>query len=210
MCTIAVAGQEVRISVPYCGRFGSVFDRLCLTSDQSLDDSLPVNANNSSQVPRVSQSGRKKLDSWIFMPSYRRVFDGNLNLAHTMVDQQGDMVDFVQVVVVRAEEFRVYCEHWQSTHAILQLPNTLELENEEVNVNEGGIGFARLFIQLFAEEFQLGHIFVLDDNIPFLYEVREEQQAEKQVIVRKNGNVELVNTSMYNVLSHMESLITQE
>ena len=210
---ITVAGQEVRISVPYSGRFGPVFDRLHLNADTSLDDSLPVNANTSSQVPRASLSGkphRKKLSSWIFMPSYHRMIDGNLNLAHTMVDQQGNRVDFVQVVVVRAEEFRVYCEHWQSTHAILQLPSTLKLGNKEANAKEGGVGFARLFIQLFAEEYHLKHIFVLDDNIPLLYEVQKEQQAGKEVIVRKNGNIELVNTSMYNVLSRMESLTTDK
>lgn len=209
--TVSISGEDVSISIPHSRRFLPLVEKLCIQSRESqFQDSLGSSfmSQGSRRHSIGSYTQRQKLKSWIFTPTYRRELDANLNLTHTMVDMAtGDPVDFVQILVVRPEEFKVYCETWQSTHAILQMPNALPYENGEVaNVNEGGVGFARLFIQLFSEKFNLEHIFMIDDNVPFLYEIVRGKNNGKEVIIRDTSrNVELKRVSMFKVLSDLES-----
>ena len=115
----------------------------------------------SSVIPPVNISNREKLHSWVFTPVARgSCRNGNLNLRHTIVDtfkQPPAAVPFIHVLVVDEDEFEEYRQQWRSTHAIVKMP--------------GGHSGARKLIQEMALCLDLDKIFVIDDNIPYVYTV---------------------------------------
>ena len=207
---ITIQEELVQLSVPQSHRFQSVRDMLGIeaanVSQWQMSESLTADVTN---PERTSVNAREKLATWIFTPSYKRVYSARLNLTHSMVDMKtGVRADYIQVIVVRSEEFKTYAEQWQATHAILQLPDRLLIDtDDEANVNEGGIGFARLFIQLFAERYNMDYIFVLDDNISHLYEAVREERDGMEIMARDENNcLQLQNVAMFAVLREMELL----
>ena len=144
-----LGGTYIDISIPNHKYFEEV--RMCLESPMSI-------------ARHENLSSREKLYTWIFTPVVRgRCRKGNLNLRHTMVDtfkQLASTVPCIHVLVVEEDEFEEYRQQWRSTHAIVKMPD-----------HESGAGRSRKFIQRIASLFSLDKIFVLDDNIPYVYTV---------------------------------------
>lgn len=123
---------------------------------------------------------------WIFNPSYKRSTKALLNYRHVMVsDDQKLEISYIQAIVVRSCEFEVYVKYWGRTHMIVQLPDSLKLPTElkqatglDTADQQGGVGYSRLFIQLFAAALKLDFVFMLDDNIPYFAEIDFEKMSE--------------------------------
>ena len=140
--------NRIKIYIPSVKRFKPMADKLNMNSE-GPDDTIPTDSC---------------LETWIFNPTYNRVTDATINYFHAMASQEtSSQNQYIQILVVRPDDFNRYASLWQSTHAILQLPDCLP--GCDVDVNSGGVGFARRFIQLFAEHLKLDLIFMLDDNI---------------------------------------------
>ena len=66
----------------------------------------------------------------------------------------------VTVVVVRPNTFAAYVSTWGGDHAILQLPASIEYDSHgKYTPDSGGIGYARLAIQLLADAWGLPWIY---------------------------------------------------
>ena len=124
-----------------------------------------------------------EVKSLVFTPTMGRAKKGYF---HTQ--SQEDM-KFIHILVVREEQLSDYQATLGSTHVILTLPPQMKVGRVIVTPASGGIGYARLFIQRFANQLNQDYIFMLDDNISTLKE-------------RKGGIIEKVD--LFRVLSHLE------
>jgi hypothetical protein len=138
-------------------------------------------------IEAVSQTGRSRF--WIFTPSYRRHLQG---VASALLDRSGvlgDAKDFVQVLIVRrGEEFDRYREDFGQYYVVIGMPHWLELQDilkatgstqfksqfpsgdsVKVDAHAGGIGYSRLFIQIFSRLMELSSVWVMDDNVQACY-----------------------------------------
>ena len=199
----------LRLSVPHLQRFEPLLDLL----HRRPSDTIKFFSNTPLHQPKLHTRGysreterknRCTLKTWIFNPTYGAAERATINYFHTMVRVKNDIIQpcqYVQILVVRSEEFDGYAGLWQTTHAILQLPPTLP--DCDVDVHAGGIGYARRSIQLFSETFNLNRIFVIDDNVYKVHAV--EQSSDGDGIDRnENGLLRAETVLLYSVLSHMD------
>ena len=77
----------------------------------------------------------------------------------------------------------------------------------------GKIGYARKYVQAFAQHFELRTIYMLDDNVPEVFEVATEKGDDgKRYITQhqhpdsRKNKVDLKNVPLYHVLKHLEGL----
>ena len=181
---VKVDGRRVDLSVPMLHRYQPFLAKLNLSDD-----------------PRLNRQEQEMLRTWIFTPSYRRSKKAYLNFDYAMVDSKGSAVQYVHVIVVRPTEFQAYCREWGTTHAIIALPKKLSHAGN-VGPEQGGVGYARLFIQLLAKEFDIPAVFMLDDNILSCSEVKFTES--KEIFQKEDGKHELVSIPLYSCLHHME------
>ena len=173
-----------------------------------------INAKRFKEKKSNDYCNSTDLKSWIFTPTHDRVFTGNLNLTHTMVKPDSEeeiFKSYVHVLVVRSGEFEQYCKRWGSSHVIMELPPEVPAwfaeYGDKCTAEAGKIGYARKFIQAFAQKYRLETIFMLDDNIPHFLEV----VTDNGVIRRDEaGHVELQNIPLFKVLKHLEDLYDYE
>ena len=128
-----------------------------------------------------------------------------------MQETDGDFA-YIQVVVVRECDFDAYVRYWGKTHMIIELPSSLRLPekirdsdlfpNDTCFVEKGGIGYCRLFIQLFAHALKLDNVFVLDDNIRFFKELDFEHPPQNRDAFFRGEGLKLVPFS--HCLGHAE------
>ena len=152
--------RDIEVSVPDHIYFGDLHKR--------LEDEQAEEAN-----PPPQQSDPAKLDTWVFTAVSRgRCHKGNLNLRHSMVDLSSGnpaTIPYVHVLVVSADEFEEYRKMWRSTHAIVKIPENLH--NTDEGTHKTNAGQCRQFIQQLATKLGLDRIFLMDDNIPYVYSV---------------------------------------
>ena len=148
------------------------------------------------------------LQYWIFHPSHRD--DPRkclLNYKHVM-QEENRAASYVQVAVVRSEKFQAYRSTWGKILAIFQLPD--ELPNCEVGPNEGGVGYARLFIQKMAFALKLEYVFVIDDNVAIMSKAvfsSDEKAASSTNVSRdENGVMKMKRCSFFKPLSHLQKI----
>ena len=201
---------EVLVSIPNWTRYEEMFNCRLLKSLTPAQLGTTQHSSTQSEIHQRQRGGRLDLGTWIFTPTLRRSGTGNLNLQHTMVDPQSrKCMRYIHVLVVREEDFDSYCRCWQTTHAIVQLPETMI--DCEYDVEQGGIGFARLFIQRFALALQRSQIIVMDDNIPTLWELRTEKSGGTEVVVRdEHGRGQMVSIPLFKVLKQLEKQFDYE
>ncbi len=196
--SICVHEMYVNISIPNSTRYLGV-SKTIMVPFLGTSDSLELMTGFEDNVQNVTN-----LETWIFTPSFQRAHNGNLNLIHSMIEtKQGDTLykSFVHVLVVRKNEFDKYCKYWQSSHIVLELPDTMTDVDEDVE--SGGIGYARLFIQMFSETFGLSWIFMMDDSITYVYDTK----MTDTVVVRNDGRKVNVKVPLYKILKHLEDQI---
>ncbi|XP_068762680.1 uncharacterized protein [Montipora capricornis] len=148
------------------------------------------------------------LPYWIFHPSHRD--DPRkclLNYTHVM-KEENRVITCVQVAVVRRRKFQAYKATWGKVLAIFQLPE--ELPSCEVGPEEGGIGYARLFIQKIASALKLEYIFVIDDNVAMMSEAVfsscTQTPSNAKVLRDDNGVITMERCSFFKPLSHLQKI----
>eukprot|EP00961_Rhodomonas_salina_P015803 212367-Rhodomonas_salina.1 len=107
---------------------------------------------------------------WIFHPTANRSKVARLDFSGCFDEGQ---LKFGQIFVVKDDQYDTYLKAWHGyPHAIiLSLPNKLRPSaakpewSADFSAESGGIGYSRLFIQLFAHLMGLHFVWVLDDNI---------------------------------------------
>ena len=81
----------------------------------------------------------------IMTPSYGKLANARLNYNHLMLREDGTIQPFIHLVFVRKIEFVQYQLHWGNLVGLVEIPEKMTDISE--NVNNGGIGYARRFIQ---------------------------------------------------------------
>ncbi|XP_022807894.1 uncharacterized protein LOC111344892 [Stylophora pistillata] len=175
--------------------------------------SLPSNCPSFTQLKEKSSSGESLEDSltlayWIFHPSHRDdPRKCTLNYHHVM-QENGRVANYVQVVVVRKEKFEDYRSTWGKVLVILQLPN--ELPSCDLGPEEGGIGYARLFIQKIAFSLRLEYIFMIDDNVAMMLEaeftIDDMSGKERKVLRDDNGVMKMACCTFLRPLTSLQKI----
>ena len=157
--------------------------------------SLPSNCPSFTQLKEKLTSSKSLVDGltlpyWIFHPSHRDdPRKCTLNYHHVM-QENGRVINYVQVVVVRKENFEAYRSTWGKVLVIVPLPE--ELPNCGLGPEDGGIGYARLFIQKFAFSLELEYVFMIDDNIAMMSEAefsRDHMPGKEVKVLRDDSGV---------------------
>ena len=107
---------------------------------------------------------------YIMTPSSERCLTARLNWNHLFI-KDGRIVPFVHLVFVQKEEYEEYVKHWGNHVGIVQLPE--EMNDIRETVSNGGIGYARRFIQRFCHEMGIKGFYMADDTIIYLKKVLE-------------------------------------
>ena len=165
-----------------------------------------VRSRNESWSERVGNA--PTLPYWIFHPSHREdPRKCTLNYHHVM-QEKGKVVEYVQVVVVRSNMFEAYRSTWGKLLAIFQLPEAMP--NSELGPREGGVGYARLFIQKLAFALNLEYVFVIDDNVAVMSQAvftTDGQFASDEVVVRDDrGLMKMERCSFFKSFSHLQKI----
>ena len=152
--------------------------------------------------------GVTSLSYWIFHPSHRQDPRKCLLNYHHVMQEENQVASYLQVAVVRSEMFQAYKSTWGKVIAIFQLPD--ELPNCKLGPSEGGVGYARLFIQKIAFALKLEYIFVIDDNVALMSEAvlrSDEGTTTGQSVVRdENGVMKTERCSFLKPLTHLQKI----
>ena len=152
--------------------------------------------------------GVTSLSYWIFHPSHRDDPRKCLLNYHHVMQEKNQVASYLQVAVVRSEMFQAYKSTWGKVIAIFQLPD--ELPNCERGPSEGGVGYARLFIQKIAFALGLEYVFVIDDNVALMSEAvfrSDEGTTTGQTVVRdENGVMKMERCSFLKPLTYLQKI----
>ena len=152
--------------------------------------------------------GVTSLSYWIFHPSHRDDPRKCLLNYHHVMQEENQVASYLQVTVVRSEMFQAYKSTWGKVIAIFQLPD--ELPNCELGPSEGGVGYARLFIQKIAFALKLEYVFVIDDNVALMSEAMfrsDEGTTTGQTVVRdENGVMKMERCSFLKPLTYLQKI----
>ena len=148
------------------------------------------------------------LPYWIFHPSHRDDPRKCVFNYHHVMQEKNQVASYVQVDVVRREKFLDYRAIWGKALAIFQLPD--KLPNCEVGADEGGIGYARLFIQKMAFALHLEYVFVIDDNVAMMREAEliceEKTKFSVRVSRDQHGVMKMQRCSFLKPLMDLQKI----
>ena len=212
--TDRIDNREIKMSVPVTRSYLSFlqllgYDNAHVTESTPMTMFTQMDEGSSAHVDLVNT---RTLHTWIFTPSFRRCRDASVNYMHTMVqvteDNRRKECYYQHFLVVRQQDFSAYCCNWDQTHVIIQLPYNMEGTDNSINVESGGIGYARLFIQKFARHYHQSHIFMIDDNIPNVQELNTVVKPAdgKEYVARRGSSLDMKPVPLFKVLKHMEVL----
>ncbi|KAL9979250.1 hypothetical protein ACROYT_G016884 [Oculina patagonica] len=165
--------------------------------------------NTRSTEQAVKELSTPTLLYWIFHASHRDdPRKCTLNYHHVM-QENGQIYSYVQVAVVRSEKFKAYRSTWGKVLAIVQLPDTLP--NCDLGPSEGGVGYARLFIQKMAFALNQEYIFMIDDNVVAMSEAvfstGNASAVEGRVVRDENGVMQMQRCSFLKPLKHLQKIV---
>jgi len=169
---------------------------------------------------------------WVFTPTYNRHLQSNqpsalLDRKHAFNDLQ----NIRQVLIVRFEEYEHYRRDCGSDYIVLGLPRRLCLGTSEkedsliacagcerqfklqldqlpkgeeliIEAKQGGIGYARLFAQVFAYMMGLESVWMMDDNVRCCY-----MMSESDI---KNGNAKLEPCTFADIIDGIHRIVDIE
>ena len=153
---------------------------------------------------------------WLFHPSHRDDPRKCLLNYHHALQNENKEKTFFQVAVVRREKFQDYVSTWGKMLLIFQLPDQLPMEGEDENVgpSEGGIGYARRFIQQMAFALNLEYVFVIDDNVAVMSEALlspgEPATCNDAVVRNDNGVMQMAPCSFWRPLNYLQRIVRGE
>ncbi|CAH3029665.1 unnamed protein product, partial [Porites evermanni] len=150
---------------------------------------------------------------WIFHPSHRDDPCKCLLNYHHALQHESMEITYFQVAVVRSEKFQDDVSTWGKMLVIFQLPDQLPMEGEDEDVgpSEGGIGYARRFIQEMAFALKLEYVFMLDDNVAVMSEAlvssRGPATCNDTVIRNDDGVIRMEPCSFWRPLNYLQKIV---
>ncbi|GBG35110.1 GREB1-like protein [Hondaea fermentalgiana] len=177
---VKLVGEGVCLSAPYAG-----FHDLNLKADarnvqinvgkrKLLNVKLPAKEHDMGTVDNATTA------RWVFVPSYNRAGVALVDYEKAIPEDESGKPTVVCIVVRSGKQFDDYVAAYGSAHIILSLPESMASKSSEgsrVNADRGGIGYARLFIQLAAHQLGLPWVWILDDNVDVCYERKLEEKV---------------------------------
>ena len=140
-----------------------------IPSNESIIISIPCKRHYKDLLStRISDSSLVHL----MTPSYRRASSARLNWNHLFI-RDGQIQPFIHFVFVRKSEFRRYKQIWGNYVGLVQLPDKMD-DLGDMTVSNGGIGFARRFIQRFCHYFKIKWLYMCDDTIIYINKKTDE------------------------------------
>lgn len=172
----------IRVSAPSLQVAEAYFELL------PVDPTAAVGAFRSIQCAVSSHPVGPRIHSWIFNCTYNRHGEAMLDYRDVMLDHESVSSDgatsgrvvplaYQRVIVVRAEEFEAQVQEWGGSAVIMALPASClypMYDNDDVCTSvlttfarTGGIGYARLCVQIIGHMWGLPAVWMLDDNCEY-------------------------------------------
>lgn len=117
---------------------------------------------------------------------------------------EDDDKPMIQVLLVRNSTFKDFVTYWGATHVIIELPETMKYRPDGTrlkfgdtltfNCVDGGVGFARLFGQLWAYQVGIEYCHFWDDNVVKCFELQPDFQCREVSFSRVMQKMETVLT----------------
>lgn len=157
-----------------------------------------------------SSSDNKVIRYWIFTPSFtgRSTITEKFLYRRSCFPNLEPFRGYVQVLVVRAEQFNDYRSYFGQEYIILSLPPEMHCVDKRGSTEtaftftpeSAGCGYSRLFIQRFASLQQLTAVWMIDDNVNACYQLDGLDQPD-------NSKKSFTNACFQAVMHHMESAL---
>ena len=127
----------------------------------------------------------------IMTPSFNRIHSARLNWNHLMKNNEGHLEQYFHFVFVRQEEAEEYKSHWGNYVAIVEVPDNMN--DVQVDVYQGGVGYVRRFIQRFADCVKINDFYMCDDTIVyFRHLLKNISFYELDQVLNKIGPMEKI------------------
>ncbi|GBG34091.1 GREB1-like protein [Hondaea fermentalgiana] len=171
---VKLVDEGVCLSVPYAGFHGLNLEEDGRNMRIKVGEHKLLNVSPSSETRHTMRT----LDDatsvrWVFVPSYNRAGVALVDYEKAIPRDDRGKPTIVCIVVRSGKQFDDYVAAYGSAHIILSLPASMAsktLEGSRVFAERGGIGYARLFVQLAAHQLGLPWVWILDDNVDVCYE----------------------------------------
>ena len=109
----------------------------------------------------------------LMTPSHGKAATARLNWNHLFMDENQLVKPFIHLVFVRKTEYAQYKQVWGNHLGIVQIPN--EMKDCVSTVDNGGVGYARRFIQRFCYYLNIDCFYMCDDEIIYIQRVPMQQ-----------------------------------
>ena len=177
------------------------------SSRQSFKHLLEQLKSTSSTEEATKKQNPSSTPFWIFHASHRDdPRKCTLNYHHVM-QEKGQVPTYAQIAVVRKVKFDAYRSTWGKVLTIVQLPDALP--NCELEPNERGVGYAKLFVQKMSFALNLEYIFVIDDNVVVMSEAvftKEPSSPAERILKDEKGVMKMQRCSFLKPLSHLQKI----
>lgn len=162
--------------------------------DEPIHISVPDLAHTSALF-REGFSWKPEGPVFIMSPSFGRADSARLQLRHLV----GPNMTYVHFIFVRPNEYDWYVSLWGLSHIVVKIPETMSDIKGETIYN-GGVGYARRFIQRFAHRLKIHEFYMADDLIVEIKKAQSYSENGKEYLKRDEENCLLMEpTSLDSV-----------
>ncbi|GBG30758.1 GREB1-like protein [Hondaea fermentalgiana] len=177
---VKLADEGVCLSAPYAGFHGLNLKADGRNMQIKVGQRKLLNVSLSSEKRTMRTLDDATSVRWVFVPSYNRAGVALVDYEKAIPRDDSGKPTVVCIVVRSGKQFDDYVAAYGSAHLILGLPASMASKTSEgsrVFAERGGIGYARLFIQLAAHQLGLPWVWILDDNVDVCYERKLEEKV---------------------------------
>ena len=148
----------------------------CMNESETISINFPLTPEYT-KVFRMKEVDSKTI--CIMTASYGRHWKARLNYNHVFKNDKGEIEPFIHMVFVRKQDSKPYVQYWGNYVAIVEIPE--EMNDIEENVDIGGIGYARRFIQRFCYEYNVKGFYMADDSLVYLKQFQSLSEESKNI-----------------------------
>ena len=138
---------------------------------------------------------------YIMTPSYGRVGNARLNYNHLFLDENESLVPFIHCVFVRKSEYESYVLQWGNYVAVIEVPD--EMTDVVENIDVGGIGYTRRFIQRFCFDYDIKGFYMVDDTLVYLKQLLSTEESQPINMLHLHKQFQQIGSTNHNVPSNM-------
>lgn len=214
-------GHDYATSGKFSGIFRAHMPEAVLLFLKSVDMATMSNTPTFDEVIAKLKSSIQQhgvIKQWMFTISYQGKFGKQFMYLYRKKTFPGLTIwrDFVQVLIVRDNQFTDYREYFGQDYIIISLPDKVEIIANTMNhefcftPETAGCGYARLFIQQFAEFASLNEVWMIDDNITSCYRLAPKTGKGLSLstanIRSNNTDISFENCTFLDVILHIEAV----